>query len=204
MAVREFDDDAGLRLRVWCITPEAIHPATRAEDYLADCYQLGWLVFETVSGDRKKRLCPFPQKWESLGDAELIELLGRAEVVPARALARQRPSGETRQRVSGESSETGGESAADLTDLTVIRTFRYPGGRFWSVGIAPHGEGAGVPVLRFTAGARTIDLQTWPRDWPDLPDEQLVELLRTGAPRPITKYGPDTPRRRYNDPPPAG
>jgi hypothetical protein len=56
-------------------------------------------------------------------------------------------------------------------------------------------------VLRFTAGARTIDLERYPRDWPDLPDDALIDLLRHAEARPIMKYTPETPRRRYNDPP---
>jgi hypothetical protein len=56
-------------------------------------------------------------------------------------------------------------------------------------------------VLRFTAGGRTIDLERYPRDWPDLPDDALIDLLRQAAPRPVTKYRPEMPRRRYDDPP---
>jgi hypothetical protein len=203
MAVREFIDHAGTRWRVWCITPDAIHPVTRAEDYLADCYQLGWLVFETENGDRKKRLCPFPAQWEALDDSQLAELLTQAEIVPPRDLRRRTPiEGQSPQRITGEFQQpTNVHAGADLTDLTVIRTFRYPGGRFWTVAVAPHGEGGRAPVLRFTAGARTLDLQTWPRDWPDFRDDQLIELLRNAAPRPLMKYTPETPRRRYNDPP---
>ena len=93
------------------------------------------------------------------------------------------------------------EEKADLTDLTVVRTFRYPGGRLWSAAIEKHSDIAAGPVLRFTAGARTIDLQRYPRDWPDLPDDSLIDLLRHAEPRRITKYTPETPRRRYNDPP---
>jgi hypothetical protein len=160
-------------------------------------------VFETIAGDRKKRLCPYPQLWESFSDSQLEELLDQAEVVSPRALARQSAAEASRpRRSSGEHLESANApSTADLTDLTVIRTFRYPGGRFWTVAIAPHAEGGGGPVLRFTAGARSLDIQVWPRDWPDLPDDGLVELLRSAAPRPIMKYTVETPRRRYNDPP---
>jgi hypothetical protein len=91
--------------------------------------------------------------------------------------------------------------AVDLTDLTVVRTFRYPGGRIWSAAIAPHSDIAVGPVLRFTAGARTIDLERYPRDWPDLPDDSLIDLLRHAAPRSLMKYTPETPRRRHDDPP---
>ena len=45
MAVREFSDERGLAWRAWEIKPEAIHPQTKAEHYLADCYTLDWIVF---------------------------------------------------------------------------------------------------------------------------------------------------------------
>jgi hypothetical protein len=203
MAVREFADAEGRIWRVWCILPESIHPVTRAEDYLADCYQLGWLVFETTTGDEKRRLCPFPQNWESADDATLTALLGQSERVRQR-----RASGETtieraasRARPPAIEVDDARDERVDLTDLTVVRTFRYPGGRIWSAAIAPHSDVAVGPVLRFTAGARSIDLERYPRDWPDLPDERLIELLRHAAPRSIRAFTPETPRRRYDDPP---
>jgi hypothetical protein len=204
MAVREIRDHTGTTWRVWCITPEAIHPVTRAEDYLADCYQLGWLVFETTTGDQKRRLCPFPKDWFETPDEGLLALLQQAETVNAR----KRSSGPVpevdvtpRERAPDRPHELEVEPNADLTDLTVIRTFRYPGGRLWTVAVMPNDEGANASVLRFTAGARSIELRNWPRDWPDLPDDRLVDLLRHAAERPTMRYTPETPRRRYNDPP---
>ena len=203
MAVREFEDDSGKRWRVWCITPEAIHPVTRAEDYLADCYQLGWLVFETTSGDLKRRLCPFPANWAQRDDGELRELLDKAEPVATRVQKRVSGDRPISTRLTGRKTEGRRRESteADLTDLTVIRTFRYPGGRFWSVAVVRRPEDGSAPVLRFTAGARSIDLTRWPRDWPDLPDDSLIELLRTAGARQTTAYTADTPRRRHNDPP---
>lgn len=204
MAVREFADEQGRAWRVWCILPESIHPVTRAEDYLADCYQLGWLVFEATTGDEKRRLCPFPRDWESADEPELRSLLAQSESVRPR-----RPSGETAierevlrpTAPAKEVDDDEGQENADLTDLTVVRTFRYPGGRVWSAALEKHSDIAVGPVLRFTAGARSIDLSRYPRDWPDLPDDALVELLRHAEPRGIMKYTAETPRRRYNDPP---
>src|SRR5690349_21041052 len=71
MPVREFIDSAGVEWRAWEITPDAIAPPTRGEDYLADCYQLGWVVLETKSGDRRVRLCPIPRDWQRLSDESL-------------------------------------------------------------------------------------------------------------------------------------
>lgn len=202
MAVREFADELGRTWRVWCILPEAIHPVTRAEDYLADCYQLGWLVFETTTGDVKRRLCPYPRDWESADEQALRSMLAQSEPV-----RRRRSSGEIstdrevpRPKAAVEVDDAH-EERPDLTDLTVVRTFRYPGGRLWSAAIAPHSDIAVGAVLRFTAGARTIDLAAYPRDWPDLPDDSLIDLLRHASPRPVTRYTAETPRRRYNDPP---
>ena len=47
MPVRDFVDSTGVEWRAWEVAPDAIYPPTRGEDYLADCYQLGWVVMET-------------------------------------------------------------------------------------------------------------------------------------------------------------
>jgi hypothetical protein len=202
MAVREFSDEQGKTWRVWCILPEAIHPVTRAEDYLADCYQLGWLVFEMTTGAEKRRLCPFPRDWEHVDQEALRSLLAQSEAVrPRRSSGQTAIDREVARNIPAIEVDDAQDEKPDLTDLTVVRTFRYPGGRLWSAAIAPHSDIAVGPVLRFTAGARTIDLERYPRDWPDLPDDSLVDLLRHAAPRPIASYTPETPRRRFNDPP---
>jgi hypothetical protein len=205
MAVREFKDERGKSWRVWCIMPEAIHPVTRAEDYLADCYQLGWLVFETTAGDEKKRLCPFPKDWDEAEEHTLREMLGRAEVVSSRIPRHDQTQRETNDAMPtpaalADGPGTDNASNADLTDLTVIRSFRYPGGRLWTAALAPDPHNEKTLVLRFTAGARAVNLERWPRDWPDFPDEALVDLLRS-ARRSVGRRTADTPRRRYTDPP---
>ena len=212
MPVREFRDSGGVSWRAWNITPESIHPITKAEDYLADCYQLGWLVFETKSGSDKRRLCPYPPDWDMLPEQALEQLLRQSEIVPARKHARASQSVHT--RVPQDASDRH-ESAPrndhqhvttderpSVADLDVVRSFRYPGGRLWTVCVLVH-PADGPPVLRFSAGTRTIDLKDWPKDWVDLLDDQLVELLRQAAPRHGAKPpGEDTPRRRYDDPAP--
>jgi hypothetical protein len=202
MPVREFRDEGGTAWRVWCILPESIHPVTRAEDYLADCYQLGWLVFETTDGAKKRRLCPFPRDWENSDENGLRSMLGQSEAVRPRRTSKEQALDRDALVPRAPAVEvTDDFDEADVTDLRVVRTFRYPGGRIWSAAVAPHSDVAVGPVLRFTAGARTIDLERFPRDWPDLPDDQLVDLLRHAAPRPVTRFTPDTPRRRHDDPP---
>lgn len=199
MAVRELKDPDGTIWRVWCITPAAIHPITRAEDYLEECYKLGWLVFETAVGDRKRRLCPFPANWDELGDEELRALRDRAEVVAARKARREHlESAEMDERAAA------AEEAA-LADLAVVRTFLYPGGHLWTASMAPGSPDTDGkrPVLRFTSGSRAIEAKSYPADWPELPDDRLVDLLRLVATRPPMMYTDETPRRRWNDPPKA-
>jgi hypothetical protein len=204
MAIREFTDDAGLTWRAWEIRPEEIHPQTKAEDYLADCFVVGWMVFETAAGDAKKRLCPYSMHWASATDDELREMLARADVVPPRKYAAE-------HRIVGENASpvaASGEvnAAQDVTDWGVVRTFRYPGGRLWTVCVMPAAEPHGEPVLHFTAGMRSVDIKTWPKDWADAPDENLAELLWAAAPRaaadppdPDTDLDTETPRRRRGD-----
>ena len=173
MPVREFVDSTGVEWRAWEVTPDAIYPPTRGEDYLADCYQLGWVVLETKSGDRRVRLCPIPQDWQRLSNAALEALLPQAEVLPARTS-------------SGRST---------MADMPVVRSFRYPGGRVWTASLIAHPTIPGARVLRFSGGARVIDVEQWPSDWADQPDEQLAALLRRAAPPDILP-----PRRPDTEP----
>jgi hypothetical protein len=219
MAVREFTDGSGREWRVWDVMPAAIHPQTKTEDYLAAMYQTGWLVFETKAEDEKRRLADFPADWSELSDQGLEALRQRAAVVPPRKpravreargeeTARQQERAVERARhladlpPAARSAVPPGERP-DVTDLGVVRTFHYPGGRFWTVRVIPHPKGGSPPVLRFTAGARDIDMRDWPQDWADYRADQLVELLRRAAPRTqAPPPAPGTPRRRWDDPRP--
>src|SRR5258708_39794518 len=120
MAVREFTDEHGVAWRAWDIRPEAIHPQTRGEDYLADCYVVGWIVFETASGNEKRRLCPWPTKWARASVGQLREMLARAEPVPRRKLEAER------QVVAAGTAAglSGSEPAADVTHGHVVRACR--------------------------------------------------------------------------------
>jgi hypothetical protein len=205
MTVREFRDRGGRTWRAWDINPVSIHSEIRAEDYLADCYQMGWIVFETPDGGEKRRLCPYPARWSEMSDPQLHELLARAEPVPASKHPSERRSspGKHPSDASPAHGATHREGRVvpeevDLTELRLVRSFRYPGGRLWSVYVVTHPEGGGPPVLRFAAGARKVDLRTWPPDWPDYTNEGLTELLRT-AKRPTASATPGAPHRRYSD-----
>jgi hypothetical protein len=216
MAVREFIDSGGRDWRVWDVMPHSIHPQTKTEDYLALMYQTGWLVFETKSEDEKRRLADYPPEWSELSAPGLEVLLRRAEVIPPRKLralreahgddaARQQERAARRAEELADlppvaRSQVPEEERPDVTDLGVVRTFRYPGGRYWTVCVIRHPEGGGSPVLRFTAGVRDIDLRDWPKEWADYRDEQLVDLLRRAAPRrPAPAPEPGAPRRRWDD-----
>jgi len=160
MPVREFVDEAGAEWRAWEVTPDALYPPTRGEDYLAECYQLGWVVMETKRGDRRVRLCPIPNGWLHLSNEALSALIPTAEVLPARTASGRGP----------------------IADVAPVRSFRYPGGRVWTASLAPHPTAPGTRVLRFSGDARVIDLEEWPGDWAERSDEELVALMRRAAP----------------------
>ena len=214
MAVREFTDGNGREWRAWDVVPEDLNARTKDEDYLAQLYHTGWIVFETVAGgEDKRRLYPVPKGWSELPDAELVVLLSKAEVVPRRKLRSEKSAlgvdaaGEVERahdftEAAVEDPERARAMAKDetpdVTDLNALRTFRYPGGRIWVASVVE--TVGGVPVLRFTAGARNIDLRDWPKDWVDYQDERLVQLLRDASPRPRgAARPPNAPRRRWDD-----
>jgi hypothetical protein len=151
----------------------------------------------------KRRLCPYPARWVECTDEDLLELLDRAEPVPPLKLhAGWQPIVPVASASRPPLEDAPSRYRFDVTDLQVVRTFRYPGGAVWTLRMISHPDDGGAPKLRFTAGERSIDLRTWPKAWPDYPDERLVELLRRAAPRPTTKGPqPGTPHRRWNDKP---
>ena len=199
MPVREFRDETGRQWRAWDIRPESIHPITKAEDYLADCYVTGWIVFETADGREKRRLCPWPIRWMSESDDGLCKLLQQAVEVPGYRVRADREVVEQAPVVPVTEADA---SDADVTDLQVVRTFRYPGGRYWTVCVIMLPEDGGPPVLRFASGMRYLDIRRWPKDWADQPDNDLVAMLRRSFPRSNRAQLADgAPRRRWDDQP---
>ena len=198
MAVREFTAE-GKDWRAWEIRPEKIHPVTKSEDYLSDCYVTGWLVFETKAGDEKRRLCPYPKAWARASQPQLVSMLDTADRVPARKLQAER---QVASDASGRTKPVDvprEENKLDITDLPVVRSFKYPGGRLWTVCVVQFPEDGGLPALRFTAGSRYLDMRPWPKDWVDAPEERLVELIRAAAPRPPATRPAGASHRRFND-----
>ena len=204
MSVRDFSDSAGRQWRVWDVTPESIHPQTKAEDYLAECFQGGWLVFETPDGSAKRRLCPLPFGWEHRSDSDLEALMARAEVLRPRSEARawrtQAPADLPPIVPTGSLADIPRDSAGDIdmNYLGVVRSFAYPGGRIWKASVARSMDD-GPLVLRFSSGASVIDFAEWPSDWSDFTDAQLCELLRQGEPLEDRRTA-SPPLRRYDDP----
>jgi hypothetical protein len=215
MAVREFTDGEGREWRAWDVVPDDLNPRTKDETYLAQLYITGWIVFETKLGTEKRRLYPVPKGWSDLPDAELEVLLNKAEIVPPRKLRSEKhATGSTAVQAVEQAVDFAeqavdapdrvrlvpSEETPDVTDLAVLRTFRYPTGRIWAVCVMKHPEDGGPPVLRFTAGGRNIDLHDWPKDWADYPDEGLANLLRRAAPRHgESTPSSETPHRRWDE-----
>ena len=83
MSLREFEGPGGVRWKAWDVTAGQIHPKTRAEDYMRDLAE-GWIVFERVDGEEKRRLCPYPDDWQSRADEEVAALCEKAEIVKKR------------------------------------------------------------------------------------------------------------------------
>ena len=215
MAVREFTDAAGREWRAWDVVPDDLNPRTKDETFLAQLYITGWIVFETKLGTEKRRLYPIPKGWSELPDAELEVLLNKGEIIPPRKLhsekhatgsaaaqAVERAVDFVQQAVDAPDRVrlVPSEETPDVTDLAVLRTFRYPTGRIWAVCVMQHPEDGGPPVLRFAAGSRNIDLHDWPKDWADYPDEGLANLLRRAAPRQNEPTpSSETPHRRWDE-----
>jgi hypothetical protein len=211
MAVREFTAHDGRRWRAWDVTPESIEPLTRSEDYLADCYRDGWVVFESFDGSGKRRLYPPPYEWEHRTDDQLADLLDRAEILQPRHQVRFRgddvlpadlpPS--VPRRVADEIPRDR-EGDLDLRYLRVVRSFAYPREVVWRASVVDT-DRSDVPVLRFASESAIVDLPDWPKDWVDSSDERLVTLLkaaqrgagqsRSDAVRTSDEQGPDAGAR---------
>ena len=195
MALRDFTDRAGRGWRVWDVTADAIHPATRGEDYMRD-YIDGWLAFESMDGLAKCRLTPIPPGWATAPVSQLEQWLHQAETV----------RGERSSGAYGRSSaEVASNPRIPADSRQPVRTFRFPGGRFWTVTECPASATTGpdeaVPhrVLRFMSGSRALDLASWPEDWASRSDADLADLLTASFPRHNAESDDVAHRRRSGD-----
>jgi hypothetical protein len=84
--VREFRTASGSEWRVWEVRPGAGGRPSKAELYPAD-YANGWLAFELLQGEGRKRLPNFRPEWCDAADSDLERLLGEAVDVPKRKRA---------------------------------------------------------------------------------------------------------------------
>jgi len=188
MAVREFTDSKGIEWRVWDVTPQHMHPVTRAEDYMGNL-QDGWLVFE--SAEEKRRLgAPYPANWPSFSLTRLEELCAGARPV-------KRPQTNTGQREAVQIDQV--EQHAVVTS-NEQRVFRSPHGREWTVRLHECLDRSGEDrmVLRFTADDIVVELSRWPADWQTATLEQFgVMLLDANPPR--RRARGEGPQRRHDD-----
>jgi hypothetical protein len=96
--VREFRDRTGREWRVWQVIPGSTGRAANPARYLGE-YVKGWLAFELLHGDVRKRLPSVPSDWLQMSDEELDRLLPQA--VEVRRRPRPQPdTAESLQRSS--------------------------------------------------------------------------------------------------------
>jgi hypothetical protein len=81
--VREFRTASGSEWRVWEVRPGAGGRPRKIELYPVD-YVQGWLAFELLHGEGRKRLPKFAPEWSSVPDEQLERLLEQAVDVPKR------------------------------------------------------------------------------------------------------------------------
>lgn len=81
--VREFRTRSGSEWRVWEVRPGAGGRERKLELYPVD-YVQGWLAFELLQGEGRKRLPKFAPEWSSVPDTDLEQLLEKAVDVPKR------------------------------------------------------------------------------------------------------------------------
>jgi hypothetical protein len=75
MAARTFEDSAG---ELWEVFE--VHRSSTKALAVSAGHESGWLAF--VSGERKRRLAPYPADWETIPIPELEQLCASARAVP--------------------------------------------------------------------------------------------------------------------------
>jgi hypothetical protein len=86
--IREFTDRDGKAWRVWAVTPTRATDSRRTAN-LGE-FEQGWLAFETLDENQRKRLPHYPADWVTMSDEKLQDLLGLALEAPTRRLDARR------------------------------------------------------------------------------------------------------------------
>ena len=81
--LREFRDSSGQLWRAWPVTPGQARPGRTAERYLGEFHK-GWICFEALEGNARRRLPRQPEHWNDLQEPELVQLLEQAVSAPER------------------------------------------------------------------------------------------------------------------------
>ena len=88
LKMREFRDSEGQLWRAWPVTPEHARPGRAAERYLGEFYK-GWICFEALEGNARRRLPRQPTDWTELREPDLCQLLAEAINAPQRGRTKQ-------------------------------------------------------------------------------------------------------------------
>ena len=83
MRLREFRDADGRLWRAWPVTPREAEPGRTAARYLGEFHK-GWICFEALESNARRRLPSQPERWTELQDPELCQLLEQAIKAPDR------------------------------------------------------------------------------------------------------------------------
>src|SRR5437867_9597055 len=190
MASREFTDSDGVVWHVWDVTPEHLHPATKAEDFM-EPWVGGWLAFESATGRKRRLQAPYPSRWMEY-DLAKLEMLCRAAT----------PVGTRRKNTPQEQLAITEKKAEVEERAEAERTFVSPRGRTWTLRLheSLRQDGTTETVLRFTSGDSVVDLNDWPENWKKLSPEELAVLLLDAEP-PRRLERDDRPQRRREDRP---
>lgn len=78
--VRELKDAQGVEWRIWAVTAQQMQASRSGGEHLGE-YKDGWLTFEAVAGNERRRLPHYPSDWNEITDEMLARLLERADPV---------------------------------------------------------------------------------------------------------------------------
>ena len=88
LKLREFRDSEGHLWRAWPVTPGQARPGLTAQRYLGEFHK-GWICFESLENNARRRLPEKPEHWTELNEPELCRLLDQAVNAPERKRAQR-------------------------------------------------------------------------------------------------------------------